>query len=510
MPLDLSPASDSPSPSVDADDVIVTVPVTKPSERYWKRNRGSSGSDKHPIVVVPSDSEDDSDDDIAIVSVCPPPPSDSDDCIVESYQPPAETFCAVSPDRMLAVPPASDDDPTLDVSCANTGLDLQFATYSPSADQSGTFLVHDVPNLGAWILSSESSSSVKQPDVNTVQNTCSADSSVLACSSTFGVPLSIPSANEALPQPTFSSESVQFNTVQLQTGGILFDMGAAKVSANIDKKSVLSLSAKIQSSDDRRSTTLSLVGSISDRKTPANSDYVSVQTGVKRPPDDLNLSLVTVSPVTSPDVVSTGKVDSCCQTTSVSLNVNAVVDAALNETVDGLLKQMSCHKEKASKSDAVTSARHVKRDRQTHRADTVDDKAIAYKRHCFPYSQSSGISHSCSHVPTSSGSFALLKKRKSKPWKLASGVRTPHLPLPVADCSTATNSDASITGQPYSLLEGCCLCNSMVSAEKLSHCLVGHPCCGTCLQKHVKSILTNTAKVWNIFTSWCVCVCSIF
>ena len=512
MPLDLSQADDSASPVVDTDDVIVTVPVTKPSERYWKRNRCSSGCDSHPIVVVPSDSEDDSDDDddIAIVSVCPPPPSDSDDCIVESYQPPAETFCAVRPDRMLAVPPASDDDSTLDVSCANTGLDLQFAAYSQSADQPSTFLVHDVPSIGAWILSSESASSVKQPDVNTVQNTCSADSSVIACSSTFGVPLSISSSNEAHPPPTFSSESLQFNTVQLQTGGILFDMGAAKVSANIDKTSVLSLSAKIQSSDDRHSTTVSFVGSISDRKSPANPDYVSVQTGLKRPPDDVNLSLVTVSPAASPDVVSSGKVDSCCQTTSVSLNVKAVVDveAEVNETLDGWLKEMSHRKEKASISDAACSAGNVKQDQQANDVDAVHKKAVACKHRCFPYSQSSrssSISHSCSHVPTSSGSFALLKKRKSKSWKSASCVKAPRLPLPVADPSTTTNNAASVAGQPCSLLEVCCVCDSVMSTEKLSHCLVGHPCCGTCLQKHVKSVLTSTVKVRNIFTSWYIC-----
>jgi len=490
MSLDLSQDNISPSSSVDDDDVV-TVPVTEPSELPWKRSRCSSGSNDHPIVVVPSDSEDDSDDDdIAIVSVCPPPPSDNDDCIVESYQPPAQTYCPVSPDRILAVPPASDDDPTLDVSCANGGLDLQFATYSQNTDQPGTFL--GLPDLGAWILSSESASPVKQPDVNSVQDTCSADSSVLACSSTFGVPLSISSANEALPQPTFSNDSVQFNTVQLQTGGILFDVGAAKVSANIDKTSVLSLSAKIQSSDDRHSTTVSFVGSISDHNSPANSDYVSVQTGVKRPPDDLNLSLVTVSPVASPDVASTGKVDSCCQTTSVSLNVNAV--AALNETVDGLLKQISCRKQKAAKSDAISSVVNVKQEHQTNDG-TAGVEAIANKRHCFPYSQSSSTSYSCGQAPISSRSYALLKNRKNKFWKSASVVKTPRLPLPLDDLSTTANVGTSATGQPLSFLQGCCLCDSVISEEKLSHCLSGHPCCGTCLQKHVKSILTSTAKV---------------
>ena len=509
--MELSQADDNPSSSVDDNDVVVTVSETKPppsapSEvRLWKHSRCISGTDRpnhHPIVVVPSDSEEDSDDDIAIVSVCPPPPSDNDDCIVESYQPPAETFCAVAADRMLAVPPASDDDPTLDVPCANSALDLQFATYSQTADQPDAFLVHDVPNLGAWILSSESASTVKQPDVNTAQNTCAADSPVLACTSTFGVP-----ATKPRPPPTFTSESVQFNTVQLPNGGILFDMGTAKVSANIDKSSVLSLSAKIQSSDDRHSTTVSFVGSISDHKSPASSDYISVQTGVSQPPEDLNVSLVTVSPVASPDVVSSGKVDSSCQTTSVSLNVNAVVDAALNETVDGLLQQMSCHSDKAPKPDTVPSAGNIKQDRQIDGFETIDCKAVALKRQRCNYLESSGSSsRSCSHVPTSSGSFALSKKRRSRPWKSAGSVKTPrllsppHVPSPLAVSSTAAVNAVSLSGRPSSLVDCCCVCDVVAPAQQLSHCLVGHPCCAVCMQNHVKSILTSTAKVPTVFT----------
>lgn len=499
MPLDLSEIGDS--STVDAsDDVVVTVPVTKSTEQYWKRNRrrrSSSDSGNHPVVVVPSDSEDDSDDDIAIVSVCPPPPADAadnDDCIVESYQPPSKTFCsAVSPDSMLAVPPASDDDPSVDVSCANTGLDLQFAAYNQSTDQRGTFLVHDVPNLGAWIFSSESASSVKQPDVNSVPNTCSEDSPVLACSSNFGMPLSIPSANKAHPQPSFNSKPVQFNTVQLQTGGILFDMGAAKVSANIDKTSVLSLSAQIQSSTERHSTTVSFVGSISDRKSPANSDFVSVQTGVKRPPDDLNLSLVTVSPVASPDVVPSDKVNSYCQTASVSLNVNSSVDAALNDTVDGLLKQMSCQKRKLPKHDADPNATDIKDENQIK-----DAKSTARQHVPLADSQSSSVSHSSGHVPTSSGSLTLSKKRKGDLLTSAYSVKTPRVPLPSVEFSTNNNSDTSASGQLCPLLQACCCCERVLAAENLCHCLVGHPCCGTCLQKHVKSVLTSIVKVCNI------------
>jgi len=254
------------------------------------------------------------------------------------------------------------------------------------------------------------------------------------------------------------------------------------------------LSAKIQSSDDRHSTTVSFVGSISDGKSPASSDYVSVQTGVKRPPDDLNLSLVTVSPVASPDVVSTGKVDSCCQTTSVSLNVNAVVDAALNETVDGLLKQISCHKDKALKSDAVPGAGNVGQDHQMDAVDTVDHTVIAHKRQCFPHSQSASVNHSFGQVPVSSGSCDLLKKRKSNLWKLASCMKTPRLPVD-DPCTTGGVVTSTAAGQPLSFLQGCCLCDSVVPAEKLSHCLAGHPCCGTCLQKHVKSVLTSAVKV---------------
>jgi len=492
MPLELSEVGSS--STIDADDVVVTVPVTKPAERYWKRNQRCSSDDGiHPIVVVPSDSEDDSDDDVAIVSVCPAPPSDNDDCIVESYQPAAETFC---PDRMLPVPPASDDDPAVDVSCANSDLDLQFATYNQSTDQSETFLDLDVPNLGAWLLSSESASSVKQPVMNSVQNTCSGDAPVLACSSTFGVPLSIPSANKSHPQSTFNSESVQFNTVKLQTGGILFDMGAAKVSANIDKASVLSLSAKIQSSDDRHSTTVSFVGSISDGKIPPNSDFVSVQTGISHPPDDLNLSLVTVSPAASPDVVSSDRVNSYCQTASVSLNVNTNVDAALNDTVDGLLRQISCQKKKHKKPHAASSATDVKDDLQTKEVHTVDNKAVVHR--CIPIvsSQSFDMSHSCSHVPTSSGSFAFLKKRKSDSWTSASATKTPRLPLLQADAAVnANNGISAVSGRPSQVLQDCCCCEAVVSEEKLSHCFVGHPCCGTCLQKHVKSVLTSNVKV---------------
>jgi len=502
MPLDLTEVAAS--PDVDASDVIMTV--SKPAERYWKRHqRHPSGSGSHPIVVVPSDSEDDSDDDdIAIVSVCPPPPSDNDDCIVESYQPPTETFCAVNPDRMLAVRPASDDAPAVDVSCTDSGLDLQFTTYSGNTDQPGAFLVHNMQNLGAWILSSQPSSSVKQPDVNSSLNTCSGDSAVLPCSSDFDLPLSIPSANGAHPQPPFSSDSVQFNTVQLQTGGILFDMGAAKVSANIDKTSVLSLSAKIQSSDDHHRTTLSFVGSISDRKTPTAPDFVSVQTGINRTPDDLNLSLVTVSPVASPDdtVASNDKVDSCCQKSSVSLDVNTIVDAALNDTVDGLLKQMSSRKEKPSKPDVLRNGDDVKQAHQTVNTDVVDNKDVACQRRFLSLlnPQPAGVSHAFSHVPTSSGSFALPKKRKSYPWtSSASGSKLPRLPLPVADSGTAA-SDVSAGGQPGPLVDCCCSCNGPASVEKLSHCLTGHPCCGTCLEKYVKALLTSTVKVWNIGT----------
>lgn len=496
MPLDLSEISDS--PSADASDVVVTMPVTKPAERYWKRNRRpSNGSGDHPIVVVPSDSEDDSDDDIAIVSVCPAPPSDNDDCIVESYQPPSETFCAVSPDRMLAVPSASDDDPPVDVSCADSSLDLQFATYSQSTDPAGAFLVHDVPNLGAWIFSSDSTPSVKQPDVNSAPNTCSGDSPVLACSSTFGVPLSMPSANKAHSQPAFNSEPVQFNTVQLQTGGILFDMGAAKVSANIDKTSVLSLSAQIQSSDDRHSTTVSFVGSISDGKSPASSDFVSVQTDVKRPADDLNLSLVTVSPVASPDVVSSDKVNSYCQTASVSVNVNTSVDAALNDTVDGLLRQMSCQKRKLPKPDPVPNAADIKQENQVKDVDEVENKSIA--RRCLPLAgqQLSSISHSFPHLPRLppvSECFAV-KKRKSKPLPSSYSVKTPRLPLAPVDSVTNANNVTFANGQSCPLLEACCCCETVIVADKLSHCLVGHPCCGTCLQKHVKPMLTSSVKV---------------
>jgi len=502
MPLDLSDLLNSPSSSVDADDsdadeddvddVVVTIPTTKPAAQNWKRSpRHSSGSDIHPIVVVPSDSEDDSDDDIAIVSVCPPPPEDNDDCIVESYEPASKPFCSVSPDSMLAVSPAPHDDPVVDVSCANDSLDLQFAAYSQSTDQTDTFLVHDVPNLSAWLLSSESASSVKQPVMNSVQNTCPGDSPVLACSSTFGVPLSIPSADKA-----------QFNTVQLQTGGILFDVGAAKVSASIDKTSVLSLSAKIQSSDDRHSTTVSFVGSISDQKSPANADFVSVQTDVSRPSDDINLSLVTVSPVASPDVASTDRVNSCCQTASVALNVNATVDAALNDTVDGLLRQMSYQKNLA-KSDVVPSTINIKNEHETKDVNTVDDKAVA--RRCIPLveSHSSSISHSCSRVPASSESYALLKKRKSQTSMSSSSVKTPRLPVPLADLTRTVSNVARIQPCP---LQDCCCCQSVMAAENLSHCLVGHPCCGICLQKHVKSILTSSVKVSN-FCNLCLISC---
>lgn len=509
MPLDVCEVDNSTTD--DVSDVVVTVPLTKQSEHHWKRDQSrnsGSGSGMHPIVVVPSDSEDDSDDDIAIVSVCPPPPADNDndDCIVESYQPPSETFCAaVNPDRILAVPPpASDDDPPVDVSCANSGLDLQFAAYNQGTDQSEAFLVHDVQNLGAWLLSSESASSVKQPVVNSVQNTCPGDSPVLACSSTFGVPLSMPSANESHPRPAFSSEPVQFNTVQLQTGGILLDMGAAKVSANIDKTSVLSLSAKIQSSDDRHSTTVSFVGSISDKKSPVSSDFVSVQTGVSRPQDDLNLSLVTVSPESSPDVVSSDRVNSYCQTASVSLNVNTNVDAALNDTVDGLLRQISHQTKKLSEPDAVPNATDIKAEQQTKDVHAVDDKTIAHR--CIPLvtSQSSNVSHSFSHVPTSSSSFTMLKKRKSKSCMSASSVKSPRLPFPLADFATFASDIAFASGQSCPLLQECCCCETVLAEEKLSHCLVGHPCCGTCLQKHVKVVLTSSVKVVNICTSFCI------
>ena len=415
------------------------------------------------------------------MSVCPPPPEDNDDCIVESYEPASKPFCSVSPDSVLAVSPARHDDPVVDVSCANDSLDLQFATYGQSTDQTDAFLVHDVPNLSAWLLSSESASSVKQPVMNSVQNACPGDSPVLACSSTFGVPLSIPSADNA-----------QFNTVQLQTGGILFDVGAAKVSASIDKTSVLSLSAKIQSSDDRHSTTVSFVGSISDQKTSANADFVSVQTDVSRPSDDLNLSLVTVSPVASPDVASTDRVNNCCQTASVALNVNASVDAALNDTVDGLLRQMSYQKKNLAKPDVVPSTINIKNEHETKDVNTVDDKAVA--RRCIPLvdSHSSSISHPCGHVPASSESYTLLKKRKSKTSMPASSVKTPRLPVPPTELATTASNVARIQPRP---LQDCCCCQSVMSAENLSHCLVGHPCCGVCLQKHVKSILTSSVKV---------------
>jgi len=507
MPLDLSEIDDS--AVIDDNDVVVTMPVTKPSERHWKRTRSDSGSGSHPIVVVPSDSEDDSDDDIAIVSVCPPPPEDNDDCIVESYQPASETFCAVNQDPILTVTPTSDDDPPVDVSCANSDLDLQFATYNQSADQPGAFLVHNVPNLATWIFSSESASSVKQPDVSPVPNTCSTDSPVLACSSTLGMPLSVPSVNKAHSQPTFGSDPVQFNTVQLQTGGILFDVGAAKVSANIDKASVLSLSAQIQSSDDRHSTTVSFVGSISDRKSPANSDFVSVQTGVKRPPDDLNLSLVTVSPVTSPDVVSSDKVNSYCQTASVSLNVNTDVNAALSDTVDGLLRQMSCQKKKkVPEPDPILNAAEIKQENQAKDVHTVGSKSTAHRHVPVGGFQSSGVTHSSSHATTSAGSLAL-KKRKIKSWMSAYSVKSPRLPA-ASDSSARDKNVTSTSGQLCPLLQACCCCETVFAASKLIHCLVGHPCCGTCLQKHVKSVLTSSVKVWNVLTSFFFNVCSVF
>jgi len=509
MPLDLSESDDS--SSMDDNDVVVTMPVKKPAERHWKRTRSDSGSGSHPIVVVPSDSEDDSDDDIAIVSVCPPPPEDSDDCIVESYQPPSKTFCAVNQNPILTVPPASDDDPPVDVSCASSDLDLQFATYNQTTDQPGTFLVHDVPNLAAWIFSSESASSIKQPDVNPVPNTCSAESTVLTCSSTFGVPLSIPPANKAHSQSAFGSEPVQFNTVQLQTGGILFDMGAAKVSANIDKASVLSVSAQIQSTDDRHSTTVNFVSSISDRKSPANSDFVSVQTDVKHPPDDLNLSLVSVSPVASPGVVSSDKVNSCCQTASVSLNVNTDVNAALSDTVDGLLRQMSCQKmKKVPKPDPILNATDIKQENQTKDVHTVGTKSTAHRRVPVVGFQSSGVTHSSSHVPTSPRSLAL-KKRKMKPWMSAHSVKTPCLLPPPSDSSTSVKNVTSISGQLCPLLQACCCCETVFAAAKLIHCLVGHPCCGTCLQKHVKSVLTSSVKVWNVLIIILLfIVCNVF
>jgi len=494
MPLDLSEVEGSPID--DDNDLIVTLPATKPAEQLWKENRRrNSGSGIHPIVVVPSDSEDDSDDDIAIVSVCPPPPSDSDDCIVESYQPASESLRAVDADRVLTVPPASDDDPAVDVSCPDSGLDLQFTTYNPSTSQTGAFLVHDVPNLGAWLLSSEPATSVKQPDLNYVPSTCSMDSppvlADLAGSSSFGVPLSMPSDNKAHPQPAFSNESVQFNTVKLQTGGILFDVGAAKVSTNIDKTSVLSLSAKIQS-DDRHSTTLSFVGSILDHKNPAGLDFVSAHETVKRPPDDLNLSLIAVSPAASPDVVSSDKVNSYCQTASVSLNVNANVDAALNDTVDGLLMQMSHQKPRATNADIVPNVTDIKQNYTTNGVCTVDIKDVAQHSIQSVAPQSSDRSQPVSHLPTS---VSLWKKRKMHQCGIGSDAKSPRLLMPQAYPDTTTNIVTAAVEQPYPILQGCCCCENTSDAENLSHCVVGHPCCGICLQKHVKSILTSNVKV---------------
>jgi len=520
--IDLSDIIDSPG-SVDDDDDdgsddVVAVPVTEPVDRHWKRNRrrargsstNASDSGSHDVVVVPSDSEDDSDDDdVAIVSVCPPLPADNDndDCIVESYQPPSRTFRTVSPDSVLTVPPSSDDDPSVDVSCANTDLDLQFTTYNQPTDPPGTFLVHDMPNLGAWIFSSESASSGKQPEVNSVTNTCSEASQVLACSSTFGMPLSLPSAETANPQQSgFSGEQqpVQFNTVQLQTGSILFDVGAAQVSANIDKTSVLSLSAQIQSSDDRHSTTVSFVGSISDGKSPSSSEFVSVQTGIKRPPDDLNLSLVAVSPVATPDIIPpSDSVGTYCQTASVSLNVDSSVDAALNDTVDGLLNQMSSQSNrKPMNPDAISVAKAIKVEN-----DMVDVKSFPSASRLIPLVASS--SSACSHSSSRAG------KRKSEACTSAPSLKTPRLPTDSPATSTlnsvssaSTNSASFCTSEqevPCPLLEACCCCDSVLAVEQLSHCLVSHPCCGTCLQKHVKSILTSSVKVWSCCLAFSAC-----
>ena len=204
-----------------------------------------------------------------------------------------------------------------------------------------------------------------------------------------------------------------------------------------------------------------------------------------------------MSPVASPDVAAADGVNSCLQTASVALNVNASVDAALNDTVDGLLRQMSCQKNNLTKPDAVPSTRNIKDEHQTKDVDTGDDKAIA--RRCIPLvdSPSSSISRTCGHVPTSSESYAVLKKRKSKTSLLASSVKTPRLPVPLADPVTTGGNVARV--QPCPLLQDCCCCESAMAAEHLSHCLVGHPCCGTCLQKHVKSILTSSLKV-SMFT----------
>jgi len=446
------------------------------SELNPKRNsRLDSGNDIHPIVVL-SDSENDSDDDVAILSVCPPPPEDNDDCIVESYQPASKTFCA---DRLLAMSPvASPDDPSVDLSLANDdSLDLSFATYGQSADQSETFL-DDVPDLGAWILSNESASSGKQPVVDSVQNACTGGSTALACSSTFGVPpSSLSLTDRAQNQPAFGSDSVQFNTVQLQKGGILFDVDGAKVSASVDKASVLSLSAQIQSTD-RHSTTVSFVGS----KNPMNPDFVSVQTSISSLPDDLSLPVIAMNPTASPDVAA-----SSCQTASGSLNVNSGVDAALSDRVDGLLQQLSYQENTETTKADVCNSTHVKVEHQTKHVNAVDSKVDA---HCC----NSAVSSQSSHILDLRG--YLSRKRKSRHYMSVCSTKALHLPVPPYSCCSTSNSVSTPSGQqPCPLLQTCCCCGNGMAANKLSHCVVGHPCCGTCLQKHFKSVLTGTAKV---------------
>jgi len=506
-----SPSSlDDDNDDDDGSDDVVAVPVTEPVDPHWKRNRrrarrassnastGDSGT--HDVVVVPSDSEDNDsdDDDVAIVSVCPAPSvdNDSDDCIVESYQPPSKSFCAVSPDSVLTVPSSSNDAPSVDVACTNTDLDLQIAAYNQSVDQPGSFLVHDLPDLGAWIFPSDSASSMKQPEVDPAADACSDVSQVLACSSAFGMPLalSVASTENANPQQSSFSgdlQPMQFNAVQLQSSSILLDVSAAaaQVSANIDKtSSVLSLSAQIQSSDDRQSTTVSFVGSISDGKSPSKSDFVSVQTDLKRPPDDLNLSLVTVSPVASPVIVPlSDKVSSYCSTASVSVNVDSSVDAALNDTVDGLLNQMSSQSErKLVKLDAIDELIKVENEERD-----VNPLYSSTGR-CLS-SVAASSSGACSHLPGRVG------KRKSEVGTSARSSKTPRLPFDSHTTSTLNGvSSTNAIGEqkvPCPTLDACQFCYAVLAVEQLSRCLFDHPCCGTCLQKHVKTVLTSGVKV---------------
>jgi len=476
MPLDVSEVAGSP------DAGISDIVVTKPPEQSWTKRRPRR--DVHPIVVVPSDSEDDSDDDdIAIVSVCPPPPSsDNDDCIVESYQPASDAFCAVADNRILPVRSP------VDISCGDGALDLQFTSYGRNADQTtGTFLVHDVPNIGAWILSGDASSAAKPPERNSppiasVENSLG-NSPVPDAA--FGLPLSIPSADARRPQPAYSGDSVPFGTVKLQTSGIVFDVGTAEVSANIDETSVLSLSAKIQSSDDRRGTTVSFVGSISDGKSPTSSGFVSMGTTAGQSSDDLSVSLVATG---SPNVGFSDSMNDYRQTASVSLNVNTRVDN-LNDTVDGLLRQMSCQQTKTLKPTVVSNSANIKPDRQ------ASDVNVAFSHGCGTAADLQLSSHlqSCYHVPSSTESCAILKKRKIRPGMPDFHAKVPRLPLPMAHSAAASTTSASILERPA--LQRCCCCDNVDFVERLSHCHAGHPCCGNCLRRHFKSMLTSSIRV---------------